>query len=58
MQTKERTTPAENFLMSIDTSIPKIDHMRNCFRDAHMYKWSAAVIIQIMSGIEKVYADL
>jgi len=45
----------DNFLSSIDTSMPMIDHFRNAMRDAILYKWNSATVVAIMAGIEDAY---
>ena len=54
MQNHQQTA-VENFLGSLDMEIPMIDHFRNAMRDAMLYKWSSAIVIAIMAGIEDAY---
>lgn len=52
---KEKTAAVENFLASLDTSMPLIMHYKNVLQDAKAYKWKSSVVRQIMQGIEKAY---
>ncbi len=45
----------ENFLSSLDTEMPISEHFKNCMRDACLYKWSSALVVKIMTGIEDAY---
>jgi len=45
----------ENFLSSLDLTIPMELHFRNALRDAQSYKWNSATLIKIMEGIEEAY---
>lgn len=45
----------ENFIASLDTTIPMVYHFKNCMRDAMLYKWKSSVVVAIMSGIEEAY---
>ncbi len=45
----------QNFLGILDMEMPMVDHFRNCMRDAMLYKWSSAIVIAIMAGIEDAY---
>lgn len=47
----------QNFLNTMDLSMPIIDHFRNAMRDAIIYKWPTKLLIDIMSGIEDAYQN-
>lgn len=44
-----------NFLSSLDLSLPLIAHYKNCMKDARSYKWDSKTLIAIMVGIEQRY---
>ncbi len=45
----------DNFLYSIDVSIPMSDHLANAILDAKLYGWNAATRSAIFDGIDKKY---
>lgn len=45
----------DNFISTLDMSLPMIAHFQNAMRDAMIYKWPSNVLIAIMSGIEDAY---
>lgn len=55
--TATTTKQAEKFLSSMDTSLPMVYNFKNCMKDALNYKWSSAIVIEIMSGIEDIYKN-
>jgi len=51
----EKTTAAQNFLISLDLTLPMVVHFKNCMKDARDYKWPSSIVIEIMEGIEEKY---
>lgn len=45
----------ENFLISLDTAAPKDAHLANLEMDARLYKWNAATVAAIRTGISTAY---
>jgi hypothetical protein len=55
MQDQPNMKAIENFIGSIDTTLPMIDHFRNAMRDALIYKWNSATRQSILLEIEDRY---
>lgn len=45
----------ENFLMSMDASLPKRANIDNAVRDALLYGWNIRTLDAIVTGIEQKY---
>ena len=45
----------ENFLGSLDLSIPHYCQVGNVWHDARLYKWNDETIMAILKGIKKAY---
>lgn len=51
-------TAINNFLSSLDMSLPMIAHYKNCMMDAKLYKWNSKTVVAIMLGIEQRYSKI
>ncbi len=47
-----------NFMTSLDTTLPIVFHFKNCLRDAKAYKWSSATVVKIFEDLEDCYKRL
>jgi hypothetical protein len=52
---KKQQQVIDNFLSTLDTTLPIVDHFRNALRDALLYKWNSEIKVAIMTGIEDAY---
>lgn len=50
-----KTIAVENFLMSIDQSMPIYFHLENLKADTKLYKWNAATVTAIRKGLNHIY---
>ena len=46
----------DNFLGSMDMTMPKRDQIKNAVLDSALYKWSNATYTAILDGIDEAYA--
>ena len=47
----------ENFLSSMDMSLPEIAHQLNAMQDYDAYRWDSSTLKEIQKGITKAYKD-
>lgn len=48
----------ENFLNTIDLTLPKQAHFENAILDSRAYLWSKETLIEILKGIERSYKSI
>ena len=47
-----------NFLSTLDLSLPIGYHFKNAMRDAIVYKWNSATVVAIMKEVEDRYEKI
>ena len=52
-----RRIAVENFLGTLDNTMPKEMHLLNLRNDAASYRWNIATVSAIKKGIEMMYKD-
>ena len=52
-----KRTAVENFLGSLDNTMPKQFHIQNLLADMKLYGWNVATSKTIMDGIDKMYEN-
>lgn len=50
-----KSIAVENFLTSIDRTMPVFFHLQNLAADARSYRWNAATVTAIKAGLKVIY---
>ena len=55
MKEEAKKTAVDNFIASIDTTLPIVTHFMNLEKDVELYDWNDATKVAIMRGILEKY---